>query len=133
MKGRDRTLAGWICALLVLAGLLEWRVISVAVSASREREFWWVWFFPLVLCPLLFFVQLALLRKMRSRAQRLVTLKYLMIYLPIVLVQLLFLQSTSILQIVSMLLCVPLLIWVPFKFEKEIRRIREAEGAGAAV
>jgi hypothetical protein len=69
----------------------------------------------------------------RSRAQRLVTLKYLVIYLPIVLLQLMFLQSTSIFQIAIVLLCVPLLIWVPFKFEKKMRQVRKAEVAGAAV
>src|SRR5207249_11234598 len=86
MKTRDKAMFFWGAAASAEAIALEWLFIRLALKVTTQfPEGLFAWFFPLVLFPALLAVVLVNFRKLQSRAQRLLELRYLALSIPSIL------------------------------------------------
>jgi len=129
MKTSDKAMLFWGAAAIVEAGALEWLLIRLALKVTRQfPEGFWVWFFPLVLFPVLLVVTLVNFRLLKACAQRSLLLRYLAGYLPWTVAPVaatvyggMWFQTG--LWIISALFQ----IWLPFRFSKKMRLVQKQE------
>ena len=128
MKADDLGAKFWGLLALLFATAVEWLLIEVALKAAGT----FVWFFPLVLMPLLSLVSMVQIWGTKSQRQRNLTLKYLAIYLPCIGIPLA-VQVYGALQaqIWAWLVALPAQIFIPFWFSRKLEKIRREEASPA--
>src|SRR5437868_2392275 len=118
MKTRDKAMVWWGAGALLTTALLEWSLIDLSRRTSGLAPGTiFIWFFPCVLIPILFAVQIFHFRRM-SRCQRLWELRYMVMYLPLLACGAVASRFGFPWRVVMQLAPIPLLILVPFWYAR---------------
>ena len=132
MKGYDKAIIRWGIGAILAAVLFECALIDLSLRVSSlAPAAILVWFFPCLLIPAICGVQVFHFRRMRSRRQRILTLKYLTIYFPILAVSAGVSAVSWRWMTVWQLATLPLLIFIPFWFSKKMMALQREESTTA--
>ena len=123
MKNWHKAIILWGVGALLAEALLEWSLFLVAFTVGDT----WIWFFPLVLFPMLLAVAIFNVIRLKSAAQRVLLLKYLTIYLPFAAVGPFAGLIGSTWQMVAQLASIPFFVLLPFLLQRKLRALREEE------